>query len=191
LIPPWSTQDKSLQLVQHRHDGGIASGLDVAQQETLLNSTKTQATLLRLQRAQFEHAMAALIGTPASSFAVPVKPLALAPPAVPIGVPSDVLERRPDVAQAERLMAAENAQIGVAKALIIQESASRAVADFEASDIGSSSAPSTGFWAMGANVAETVLSGGRRRAQVDFARSAYGASVASYRQTVLHRVSAG
>ena len=178
-------QDKSLQLVQHRHDGGIASGLDVAQQETLLNSTKTQATLLRLQRAQFEHAMAALIGTPASSFAVPVKPLALAPPAVPIGVPSDVLERRPDVAQAERLMAAENAQIGVAKSAFYPGISISGGGGFEASDIGKLISASTGFWALGANVAETVLSGGRRRAQVDFARSAYGASVASYRQTVL------
>ena len=108
-------QTKSLTLVQNRHTGGIASGLDVAQQETLLNSTRTQATLLRQQRAQFEHAIAALVGVPAPSFSVPVKPLALAPPAVPIGVPSDVLERRPDIAQSERQMAAQNAQIGVAK----------------------------------------------------------------------------
>ena len=87
----------------------------MAQQETLLNSTRTQATLLRQQRAQFEHAIAALVGVPAPSFSVPVKPLALPPPAVPIGVPSDVLERRPDIAQSERQMAAQNAQIGVAK----------------------------------------------------------------------------
>lgn len=178
-------QDKSLHLVQNRHAGGIASGLDVAQQETLLNSTRTQATLLRLQRAQFEHAIAALIGVPASSFSVPVKPLALAPPAVPIGVPSDVLERRPDVAQAERLMAAENAQIGVAKSAFYPGISISGSGGFEASDIGKIISASTGFWALGANVAETVLSGGRRRAQVDFARSAYGASVASYRQTVL------
>ncbi|HEY4678661.1 MAG TPA: TolC family protein, partial [Candidatus Angelobacter sp.] len=86
-------QNKSLTLVQNRHTGGIASGLDVAQQEALLNSTRTQATLLRRQRAQFEYAIAALVGVPAPSFSVPVKPLALPPPAVPIGVPSDVLER--------------------------------------------------------------------------------------------------
>jgi len=108
-------QERGLRLVQNRHDGGIASGLDVAQQETLLESTRTQATLLRQQRAQFEHAIATLVGTPASSFSVPNKPLALEPPAIPIGVPSDVLERRPDVAVAERQMAAQNAQIGVAK----------------------------------------------------------------------------
>ncbi len=178
-------QGKSLTLVQNRHAGGIASGLDVAQQETLLNSTRTQATLLRLQRAQFQHAIASLVGVPASSFSVPVKPLAQEPPAIPIGVPSDVLERRPDVAQAERQMAAQNAQIGVAKSAFYPGISLTAAGGFESNDIGKLITASTGFWALGANVAETVLSGGRRRAQVDFAQSAYGASVANYRQTVL------
>jgi NodT family efflux transporter outer membrane factor (OMF) lipoprotein len=178
-------QGKSLTLVQNRHTGGVASGLDVAQQETLLNSTRTQATLLRQQRAQFEHAIAALVGVPASSFSVPVKPLALAPPAIPIGLPSDVLERRPDVAQAERQMASQNAQIGVAKSAFYPGINLSGSAGFESSDITKIITASTGFWALGANVAETVLSAGRRRAQVDFAQSAYGASVASYRQTVL------
>jgi multidrug efflux system outer membrane protein len=179
-------QAKSLQLVQNRHEGGIASGLDVAQQETLLNSTRTQATLLRRQRAQFEHAIASLVGVPASSFSVPVKPLALAPPAVPIGVPSDVLERRPDVAQSERLMAAQNAQIGVAKSAFYPGINISAGGGFESGDIAKIINASTGFWALGANVAETVISSGRRHAQLDFARSGYGASVANYRQTVLN-----
>jgi outer membrane protein, multidrug efflux system len=178
-------QAKSLQLVQNRHAGGIASGLDVAQQETQLNSTKTQATLLRRQRAQFEHAIAALIGVPASGFSVPVRPLATTLPEVPVGVPSDVVERRPDVAQAERLMAAQNAQIGVAKSAFYPGINLSAAGGFESSDISKIIGASTGFWALGANVAETVFSGGRRRAQVDFAKSAYGVSVASYRQTVL------
>jgi outer membrane protein, multidrug efflux system len=178
-------QNKSLTLVQNRHTGGVASGLDVAQQETLLNSTRTQATLLRRQRAQFEHAIAALVGVPASSFSVPVKPLELAPPAVPIGVPSDVLERRPDIAQSERQMATQNAQIGVAKAAYYPGINLSAGGGFENTALGSIIGASTGFWALGANVAETVLSGGRRRAEVDFARSGYGASVANYRQTVL------
>ncbi len=178
-------QNKSLTLVQNRHTGGIASGLDVAQQETLLNSTRTQATLLRQQRAQFEHAIAALVGVPAPSFSVPVKPLALPPPAVPIGVPSDVLERRPDIAESERQMAAQNAQIGVAKSAYYPGINIVASGGFENTGLGSIIGASTGFWALGANVAETVLSGGRRRAQVDFARSGYGASVANYRQTVL------
>lgn len=178
-------QTKSLTLVQNRHAGGVASGLDVAQQETLLASTKTQAILLRQQRAQFEHAIASLVGVPASGFSVPVKPLALPPPSVPIGVPSDVLERRPDVAQAERQMAAENAQIGVAKSAYYPGINLFGAAGFESSDLGKIIGAANGFWALGANVAETLLSGGRRRAQVDFATSGYGASVANYRQTVL------
>jgi NodT family efflux transporter outer membrane factor (OMF) lipoprotein len=100
-------------------------------------------------------------------------------------MPSDVLERRPDVAQAERLMASQNAQIGVAKSAFYPGINLSAGGGFESSDIGKIVTASTGFWALGANVAETVLSGGRRRAQVDFAKSAYGVSVANYRQTVL------
>ena len=178
-------QQKALQLVQRRHDGGIASGLDVAQQETQLNATRTQATLLRRQRAQFEHAIAALIGVPASSFSIPVKPLAAEAPVIPTGIPSDVLERRPDVAQAERLVASQNAQIGVAKSAFypsINIFGAGGVQSFDAANL--ISAPSA-FWAIGANVTEIVLSGGRRRAQLDFAKAGYGASVANYRQTVL------
>src|SRR5262249_10829179 len=93
-------QQKALVLVQNRHEGGVASGLAVAQQETHLNATRTQATLLRQQRAQFEHAIAALVGVPASAFSIPVRPLSAEPPPIPTGLPSDVLERRPDVAQA-------------------------------------------------------------------------------------------
>jgi outer membrane protein, multidrug efflux system len=178
-------QAKSLQLVQNRHAGGVASGLDVAQQETQLNSTKTQATLLRRQRAQFEHAIASLVGVPASSFSIPVKPLTTALPVIPTGLPSDALERRPDIAQAERLMASQNAQIGVAKSAYYPSINLFGGGGFETTDIGKIISASTGFWALGANVAETVFSGGRRRAQVDFAQSAYGVSVANYRQTVL------
>jgi len=178
-------QGKALDLVNNRHAGGVASGLDVAQQETQLNATRTQATLLRNQRAQFEHAIAALTGVSASSFSIPVKPLAIALPAFPVGLPSDVLERRPDVAQAERLMAAQNAQIGVAKSAFFPSIGITGGAGFNSHDITTlANAPSV-FWALGANVAETVLSGGRRKAQMDFASSAYGASVANYRQSVL------
>lgn len=178
-------QERGLKLVQNRHDGGIASGLDVAQQETLLNSTRTQATLLRQQRAQFEHAIATLVGTPASSFSVPVKPLGLQPPVIPTGVPSDVLERRPDVAIAERQMASQNAQIGVAKSAFYPSIGIAAGGGTDSSGVGQIlNFPST-FWALGANVTQTVFNGGKLHAQVDFAKSAYGSSVANYRQTVL------
>ena len=178
-------QQKGLQLVQNRHEGGIASGLDVAQQETLLNSTKTQATLLRQQRAQFEHAIATLVGTPASSFSVPVKPLALEPPAIPVGVPSDVLERRPDVAGAERQMASQNAQIGVAKAAFYPSIGITGTGGLQTSGVSQLLNVSSAFWALGANVAQTVFAGGRLHAQLDFAKSAYAGSVANYRETVL------
>jgi len=178
-------QDKALKLVQNRHEGGVASGLYVAQQETQLNSTKTQARLLRNQRAQFEHAIAALVGVPASSFSIPVRPLNIAPPAIPLGVPSDVLERRPDVAQSERQMAAQNAQIGVAKAAYFPSIGLSGAAGFDSRGLTNLIASPSVFWALGANVAQAVLTGGRRKAQVDFAQSAYGASVAGYRQNVL------
>lgn len=179
-------QAKALDLVKNRHAGGIASGLDVAQQETQLAATRTQATLLRRQRAQFEHAIAALVGVPASSFSVPVKPLIIAPPVIPQGVPSDVLERRPDIAQAERLMASQNAQIGVARSAFFPTIGITGGGGFNSRIIGSLISAPSGFWALGANVAQDILTGGRRKAQVDFATSAYGASVATYRQTVLN-----
>lgn len=178
-------QQKALDLVNNRHAGGVASGLDVAQQETQLSSTRTQATLLRNQRAQFEHAIAALEGVPASTFSIPMKALALAPPVIPTGVPSDVLERRPDVAQEERLMASQNAQIGVAKSAFFPSIGINAGGGFNSSDIATLANFPSVFWALGANVTQALLSGGRRRAQVDFANSAYGVSVANYRQSVL------
>jgi NodT family efflux transporter outer membrane factor (OMF) lipoprotein len=179
------SQQKALQLVDNRHAGGIASGLDVAQQQTQLNATKTQATLLALQRAQFEHAIAALTGVPASTFTIPVKPMALEPPAIPLGIPSDVLERRPDVAQTERLMAAQNAQIGVAKSAFFPSIGINGSGGAQSTDISNLFSAPSAFWALGANLTETILNGGRRRAQLDFAKAGYSGSVASYRQTVL------
>lgn len=179
-------QEKALQLVNNRHAGGVASGLDVAQQETQLNATRTQATLLRRQRAQFEHAIAALAGVPASSFSIPVKPLALTPPEIPAGVPSDMLERRPDIAEAERLMAAENAQIGVARSAFFPSVGISGGGGWESRDIAALTTAPSAFWAVGANLTQALLSGGRRKAQLDFATSAYGASVANYRQNVLN-----
>ena len=178
-------QQRALVLVNNRHEGGVASGLDVAQQETQLNATRTQATLLRQQRAQFEHAIAALVGVPASSFSVPVKPLTLSPPEIPLGIPSDVLERRPDVSQAERQMASQNAQIGVAKAAYYPGINLFLNGGVQSADLGLLLNAPSALWALGANVSQTLLSGGRRQAQLSFATSGYTASVATYRQTVL------
>ena len=108
-------QKQGLQLVENRHNGGAVSGLDVAQQQTVLDSSYTQLALLQQQRAQFEHAVAVLQGLPASEFKAPVRALDVQPPAIPVALPSELIQRRPDIATAERDVAAANAQVGVAK----------------------------------------------------------------------------
>ena len=176
---------KGLELVISRHNGGVASGLDVAQEETLLNTTRTQATLLQQQRKQFEDAIATLIGQPAPEFHLAPKVLHAQPPALQAGLPSDLLERRPDVAETERQMAVANAQIGMAKAAYYPSLNLFGQGGWQATDITRLvNAPST-FWALGANVSQQIFTGGARRAQVQFAQAGYDANVASYRQTVL------
>jgi outer membrane protein, multidrug efflux system len=179
------TLRRGLELVQSRHDGGVASGLDVAQEETLLQTTRTQATLLLQQRKQTEDAISALVGKPAPDFHLPNKELSDEPPSLNAGLPSDLLERRPDIAQAERQMAVTNAQIGVAKAAYYPSLNLFGNGGWEAGDIAKLANVSSIFWALGANVAESIFAGGARRAQVEFAKSGYDASVANYRQSVL------
>ena len=178
--------EKGLQLVQSRHDGGIASGLDVAQEETFLNTARTQATLLQQQRKQSEDAIAVLIGKPAPDFHLAVKELESEPPGLDLGLPSDLLERRPDVAEAERQMAATNAQIGVAQAAYYPSLNLFGAAGWQTSSIGSLLSSASIFWGLGANVAEQIFTGGARRAQVQYARAGYDADVANYRATVLN-----
>jgi NodT family efflux transporter outer membrane factor (OMF) lipoprotein len=180
------TLQKALQLVDSRHRGGVASGLDVAQEETLLNTTRTQAILLQQQRKQFEDAIAVLVGKPAPDFHIARKELSAEPPALDAGLPSDLLERRPDIAEAERQMAVANAQIGAAKAAYYPSLNLFGNGGWQAADIAKLVNVQSTFWAVGANVAETIFSGGARRAQVQFAKAGYDASVASYRDTVLN-----
>jgi NodT family efflux transporter outer membrane factor (OMF) lipoprotein len=176
---------KGLDLVQHRHEGGVASGLEVAQQATLLDSTLSQAALVQQTRARYEHAIAVLVGQPASNFSVPVVPLRATPPPVPLGVPSDVLERRPDIATLERQMAYENAQVGVARTAFYPHITLSGAGGWESKDIASLlSAPSL-FWSLGADALEPILQGGRNRANLAAARAAYDQAVANYRQSVL------
>jgi NodT family efflux transporter outer membrane factor (OMF) lipoprotein len=176
---------KGLDLVQHRHEGGVASGLEVAQQATLLDSTISQAALVQQTRAQYEHAIAVLVGQPASNFSAPVVPLRGTPPPVPMGVPSDVLERRPDIATLERQMAFENAQVGIARTAFYPHITLSGGGGWESKDIASLlSAPSL-FWSLGADALEPVLQGGRNRANLAAARAAYDQAVANYRQSVL------
>ena len=178
-------QGRSLEFVRTRHDLGAASGLDVAQQQALLDTTKTQLDLLRRQRGPFEHAVATLTGTPAPSFRLAPDLRELVPPPVPLGVPSDVLERRPDVASAERAMAAANAQIGVAKAAYYPSITITALGGGESRIFGGLfDAPSL-VWSLGATLVQPVFQGGRLDANVEFARANYDAAVATYRRVVL------
>jgi len=178
-------QRRSLEFVSARHDLGASSGLEVAQQQALLDTTLTQVDLLRRQRDLFEHAVATLTGTPAPAFELAPDIAALEPPIVPLGVPSDVLQRRPDVASAERAMAAANAQIGVAAAAYYPSITISPVAGFETRSLTSLFEASSLLWSLGATVTQPLLSGGRLSANVDIAKANYDATVASYRRVVL------
>ena len=178
-------QQEGMVLVNHRHEGGVASGLDVAQQQTLLDSTVTQLYLLQQQRAQFEHAIAALTGNPASAFSVPVAPLRAVPPPVPLGMPSDLLERRPDIATAERAMANENALVGVARTAFYPQFTISGSGGFQSITLGSlMSAPSV-FWSLGGDLLQPIFNGGRNRANLAATQAAYQESVANYRESAL------
>jgi NodT family efflux transporter outer membrane factor (OMF) lipoprotein len=176
---------KALELTRNRYAGGIAAKSDLLQAEAQLKTTQAQAIDLDVQRAQLEHAIALLIGKPASSFSIPVAPMAVVFPEIPAGMPSQLLERRPDVAGAERRMAAANAQIGVAKAAYYPNLQLSASAGLEAISMANWLTWPSRFWALGATVSETLFDGGLRRAQTEQARAAYDATVANYRQTVL------
>ena len=178
-------QRKALDLVQRRHEGGVASGLEVAQEATLLDSTVSQASLVQQSRAQYEHAIAVLVGQPASSFNVPVAPLKSIPPPVPLGVPSDVLERRPDIASLEREIAYENAQVGLARTAFYPHVTLSGAGGLQSTAITSLfNAPSL-FWSLGADALEPIFQGGRNRANLAATRAAYQEAVANYRQSVL------
>ncbi len=178
-------QRKGLDLVNNRHNGGIASGLEVAQQAALLDSTLSQLALVQQTRAQYEHAIAVLVGQAASSLNVPVGPLRAMPPPVPLGVPSDMLERRPDISTAERLMAYQNAQVGIARSAFYPHITLSGSGGWQSTTLAPLfNAPSL-FWSLGADALQPIFEGGRNRANLAAARAAYDQSVANYRQSVL------
>ena len=179
------TLQKGLELVNSRHEGGVASGLDVAQEETLLEGTRTQAILEIQQRKLFEDAIAVLVGQPAPDFHLPTKLLNSQPPELDAGLPSDLLERRPDIAEAERQMAVANAEIGVAKAAYYPSLNLFGQGGWQAADVTKLVNLSSAFWAVGANLTQDIFTGGARRAQLQFSQAGYDANVATYRQTVL------
>ncbi len=176
---------KSLELTKHLYAQGVDSSADVLQAETQLKTTEAQAIDVGVQRAQMEHAIALLAGKPASDFSIPVAPLSAAAPAIPAGMPSELLERRPDIAAAERLVASANAQIGVAESAFYPSVTLSASGGFASSDISKWLTWPSRFWAVGAAISETVFDAGLRQAVTEQARAAYDASVASYRQAVL------
>ena len=175
----------SLNLTLVLHKTGIASDQDVAQAETQLNTTLAQATDLGIQRAQLEHAMATLLGQPASEFSLNTNALAAKPIAIPYGMPSQLLERRPDIAAAERRVAEANAQIGVARAAFFPTITLSGDIGLDGGRIGNLSAGPALAWSVGGAAAETLFDAGRRQYVTKQAWAAYRAQVANYRQTVL------
>lgn len=176
---------KALDLTQTRYNGGLASAVDVAQAKTQLETTRAQSIDVEVQRSQFEHAIAVLVGQPPAKFTVPLTPLAAPPPAVPPGLPSDLLERRPDIAAAERRVQEANANIGVARAAYFPNITLSGGGGFESSAIGTLLQGPSGFWSLAGQAAEVLFDGGLRRGVSEQARASYDQSVDNYRQTVL------
>jgi NodT family efflux transporter outer membrane factor (OMF) lipoprotein len=176
---------QALQITVNRHDQGVASGADVAESQTQLESAKAQAIDLGVARAEFEHAIAILTGKAPSDLTIAQGPITAPPPVIPVAVPSELLERRPDIAAAERRVAAANAQIGVATAAYYPSLGLSASGGFASTALSSLFSLPNRFWSLGPSLLATVFDGGRRRAAVAEAEANYDATVAAYRQSVL------
>jgi NodT family efflux transporter outer membrane factor (OMF) lipoprotein len=180
-----ASYEKTLELTQSRYQGGVASQVDVAQAQTQLETARAQDIDVKAARTQVEHAIAVLIGAPASSYSLPFTALSATPPVTPPGLPSQLIERRPDIASAERQMVAANANIGVARATYFPLFNFPAAAGFESTDITNWLTGPSGFASVGVSAMVTVFDVGRRRAATDQARAAYNQAVANYQQSVL------
>jgi NodT family efflux transporter outer membrane factor (OMF) lipoprotein len=176
---------ENLDLTLRRFKGGVAPKSDVAQAQTLLDTTRVQDTDVAVQRAQFEHAIAILIGKPPAEFSLEVASLNAPPPAIPVGLPSELLQRRPDIAAAERRVAEANQQIGIARAAYFPTVNLDGTAGFGGTQASNWFGWPSAFWAIGPSVAQTIFDAGRRRATSESARANYDATVANYRQTSL------
>ena len=180
-----AADQKELELTQAEYQAGITTEISVVQAETALQSAQAGATNVGIARAQYEHAIAMLVGKAATNFSVPVKPMTVAPPPVPVGVPSELLERRPDIAAAERTMAAANATIGIAYAAYYPNLTLSGEAGFESSKLSDWLSWPSRFFSVGASLSETIFDAGLRRATVQQYVATYNADLAAYRQTVL------
>jgi NodT family efflux transporter outer membrane factor (OMF) lipoprotein len=176
---------KALDSVRAAYETGVGGQIAVVEAQTTLESAQSAAINLGIARAQYEHAIATLIGTPASEFSIPIKPLTTVPPVIPVGLPSQLLERRPDVAAAERNMAAANAQIGVATAAFYPTLTLSATGGAQSSALKNLLAWPSRIWSVGPSISETVYDGGLRRATANQYVATFNADLAAYRQSVL------
>jgi NodT family efflux transporter outer membrane factor (OMF) lipoprotein len=176
---------QAFQLNEDRYEGGLASEVEVEQARTILETTRAQMIDVGVARAQFEHATAVLLGKAPADFTLPPLPLTAPPPPIPVGIPSELLERRPDIAAAERRVASANAQVGLAKAAYYPLVNILGTGGFESGTITTLLQGPSALWSVGASAAVTVFDVGRRRAFNDQAKAAYDSSVAFYRETVL------
>ncbi len=177
--------ERSLQLTKNRYEVGVVGKADVAVALTQVESTRAQSIELDWQRGQYEHAIAALMGEAPSKFALPTAPFTLRLPEIPVGMPSQLLERRPDVAAAERRVVAANAQIGVAETAWFPDLTLSADGGFRSAQFAQWLTAPARFWSLGPALALTLFDGGARQSQVDQARAAYDGQVAAYRQAGL------
>jgi NodT family efflux transporter outer membrane factor (OMF) lipoprotein len=183
-------QRGALVFITSRHDLGFATGLDLAQQRALVDASATQLELLDNQRAQYEHAIATLVGTPAPGFSIPAALSTSSLPSIPLGLPSDLLQRRPDVASAERSMAAANARIGVARAayypsILLGSGFGETNAGWQSNALATLFEAPSWLWSVGLSATQTLFDAGKTRANVRSANADYSAAVATYRRTVL------
>jgi NodT family efflux transporter outer membrane factor (OMF) lipoprotein len=176
---------QSLQITRNQYAVGVAGQADVVTAETQVETTRAQSVAVGVQRAQFEHAIAALVGRPPAELSIELAPMPTNVPVIPVGMPSTLLERRPDIAAAERLMAATNAQIGVAEAAFYPDLTLSASYGFTSTALDTLIRASNSLWSVGGQLSETVFDAGFRSAQVAAARAVYDQDVANYRQTVL------
>ena len=180
-----TSYQKAFELTNSRYKGGVASAVDVAQAQTQLETTRAQAADVAVDRAAFEHAVAVLIGKPPTEFSQQPAPLTIPPPAIPPGLPSQLLERRPDIAAAERRVQEANAQIGVARAAYFPIFSLTGGGGFESSQIHNLLSGPSGFWSLAGSAAELIFDGGLRRGITEEVRANYDKSVDTYRQTTL------
>jgi NodT family efflux transporter outer membrane factor (OMF) lipoprotein len=178
--------EEYLTLTKNRFTGGVATGGDVAQAETQLDTTKAQLIDLEVARAQYEHAVAILIGKPPAALTIPRKLLSAPPPVIPVAVPTTLLERRPDIAAAERTMASQNEQIGIATATLYPALTLSASAGLQGSSLLNLFSWPARMFSVGPGIAQTLYDAGKRKAQIRLEQDAYDATVAAYRQAVLN-----